>query len=33
MVDNGEIEKTVINAREFRTGLSRLQQESGYPYI
>ena len=33
MVDNGEIEKTVINARELEQEISRLQQESGYPYI
>jgi ribonucleoside-diphosphate reductase alpha chain len=33
MVGNDEIEKTVINARELEQEISRLQQESGYPYI
>lgn len=33
MVANDEIEKTVINARELEQEISRLQQESGYPYI
>lgn len=33
MVVNDEIEKTVINARELEQEISRLQQESGYPYI
>ena len=33
MVVNDTIEKTVINARELEQEISRLQQESGYPYI
>ena len=33
MVANDEIKKTKINARELETEISKLQQESGYPYI
>ena len=33
MVANPEIRKTSINARELEQELSKLQQESGYPYI
>lgn len=33
MVVNPEIRKTPINARELEQELSKLQQESGYPYI
>ena len=33
MVANREIKKTKINARELEQEISRLQQESGYPYI
>ena len=33
MVANPQIKKTTINARELEQELSRLQQESGYPYI
>ena len=33
MVANPEIRKTPINARELEQELSKLQQESGYPYI
>ncbi|KGH33618.1 class 1b ribonucleoside-diphosphate reductase subunit alpha [Lactococcus cremoris] len=33
MVNNPEIDKTIINARELEQEISRLQQESGYPYI
>lgn len=33
MVANPAIEKTTINARELEQEISRLQQESGYPYI
>lgn len=33
MVANPQIKKTKINARELEQEISRLQQESGYPYI
>ncbi|MHA8137902.1 class 1b ribonucleoside-diphosphate reductase subunit alpha [Lactobacillaceae bacterium Scapto_B20] len=33
MVNNSEIKKTKIKARELETEISKLQQESGYPYI
>ena len=33
MVQNNEIRKVYINARELEQEISRLQQESGYPYI
>ncbi|UQS87008.1 class 1b ribonucleoside-diphosphate reductase subunit alpha [Nicoliella spurrieriana] len=33
MVNNPEIKKTKIKARELETEISKLQQESGYPYI
>lgn len=33
MVHNNEINKTKIKARELETEISKLQQESGYPYI
>lgn len=33
LVNNPEIRKTKINARELEQEISRLQQESGYPYI
>lgn len=33
MVANENIKKTYINARELEQEISRLQQESGYPYI
>lgn len=33
MVDNESIRKTKIRARELETEISKLQQESGYPYI
>jgi ribonucleoside-diphosphate reductase alpha chain len=33
MVHNDEINKTKIRARELETEISKLQQESGYPYI
>ncbi len=33
MVNNDEIKKTKISARELETDISKLQQESGYPYI
>lgn len=33
MVANSNIKKTQINARELEQEISRLQQESGYPYI
>lgn len=33
MVENLNIKKTQINARELEQEISRLQQESGYPYI
>lgn len=33
MVTNSNIKKTQINARELEQEISRLQQESGYPYI
>lgn len=33
MVQNKEIRKVYINARELEQEISRLQQESGYPYI
>lgn len=33
MVANPEIKKTKLNARELENELSKLQQESGYPYI
>ncbi|WP_035618694.1 class 1b ribonucleoside-diphosphate reductase subunit alpha [Lacticigenium naphthae] len=33
MVKDPEIQKTKINARELEQEISRLQQESGYPYI
>ncbi|MCL0330313.1 class 1b ribonucleoside-diphosphate reductase subunit alpha [Apilactobacillus xinyiensis] len=33
MVNNQDIKKTTIKARELETEISKLQQESGYPYI
>lgn len=33
LVENKEIKKTFIHARELEQEISRLQQESGYPYI
>ena len=33
LVANPNITKTKINARELETEISKLQQESGYPYI
>lgn len=33
MVDNPEIRKSKISARELETEISKLQQESGYPYV
>ncbi|WP_220751305.1 class 1b ribonucleoside-diphosphate reductase subunit alpha [Apilactobacillus xinyiensis] len=33
MVNNPNIKKTTIKARELETEISKLQQESGYPYI
>lgn len=33
LVANPEIKKTKVNARELENELSKLQQESGYPYI
>ncbi|MEJ6400225.1 class 1b ribonucleoside-diphosphate reductase subunit alpha [Nicoliella lavandulae] len=33
IVNNPEIKKTKIKARELETEISKLQQESGYPYI
>ncbi|MCL0312687.1 class 1b ribonucleoside-diphosphate reductase subunit alpha [Apilactobacillus sp. TMW 2.2459] len=33
MVNNPDIKKTKIKARELETEISKLQQESGYPYI
>ena len=33
LVANPAIEKTVVQARELEQEISRLQQESGYPYI
>lgn len=33
LVENPNIKKTKINARELEQEISRLQQESGYPYI
>src|SRR5699024_5265037 len=33
MVKNPNIRKTKINARELENEISKLQQESGYPYI
>ncbi|MHA8110709.1 class 1b ribonucleoside-diphosphate reductase subunit alpha [Lactobacillaceae bacterium Melli_B4] len=33
MINNPEIKKTKIKARELETEISKLQQESGYPYI
>lgn len=33
MVDNPEIRKSKISARELENEISKLQQESGYPYI
>ncbi|UQS85050.1 class 1b ribonucleoside-diphosphate reductase subunit alpha [Apilactobacillus apisilvae] len=33
MVNNDEIKKTKIEARDLETDISKLQQESGYPYI
>ncbi|WP_404826608.1 LAGLIDADG family homing endonuclease [Cytobacillus kochii] len=33
MVDNPEIRKTMIRARDLETEISNLQNESGYPYI
>jgi ribonucleoside-diphosphate reductase alpha chain len=33
MVNNPDINKTKINARELETEISNLQNESGYPYI
>src|SRR5690606_18606781 len=33
MVDNPNIRKTKINARELEKEISNLQNESGYPYI
>lgn len=33
LVENENIKKTKINARELEQEISRLQQESGYPYI
>lgn len=33
LLANPEIKKTAINARELEQEISRLQQESGYPYI
>lgn len=33
LVANDEIKKTPISARELETEISKLQQESGYPYI
>lgn len=33
LVNNPEIKKTAINARELENEISKLQQESGYPYI
>lgn len=33
MVDNPEIRKTKIRARDLENEISKLQQESGYPYI
>lgn len=33
MVANKDINKTKLNARELETEISKLQQESGYPYV
>ncbi|HCT8104455.1 ribonucleoside-diphosphate reductase, alpha subunit [Enterococcus sp. DIV0418] len=33
LIDNPKIKKTYINARELEQKISKLQQESGYPYI
>jgi ribonucleoside-diphosphate reductase alpha chain len=33
MVDNPEIRKSKLNARELEAEISKLQQESGYPYV
>ncbi|UJF16632.1 class 1b ribonucleoside-diphosphate reductase subunit alpha [Jeotgalibaca sp. MA1X17-3] len=33
MINNDEIRKTKVNAREIENEISKLQQESGYPYI
>lgn len=33
MVNNKDIKKSKVNARELETEISKLQQESGYPYI
>lgn len=33
LVANPEIKKTAINARELENEISKLQQESGYPYV
>lgn len=33
LIDNPQIKKTYINARELEQKISKLQQESGYPYI
>lgn len=33
LVANPEVKKTKVNARELETEISKLQQESGYPYI
>lgn len=33
LVANPEIKKTTVNARELETEISKLQQESGYPYV
>ena len=33
MVANGEIHKKKVNARDLEDEISKLQQESGYPYI